>query len=396
MTVHSRTKGSAELIPSMKTSCLFSTGVHEHFLLSFTEEGLDARDAFVQLEQHFQAFRAAEGLEQATPVFCRIFFSDLANQFDLYQQSPLFRSLEGCPSSCVQQPPLFAGLSLFVYWLDDRRDRPCQIGFSTGAEGEQICRILGDSYRQLWTANQQSDGVLDSERQTEALHQDYVRLLEQEGMTMLGSGIRSWIYVRDIDNHYAGMVKARREFFEQCGLNRSTRFLASTGIEARMRTPSTLVSIDALSVANLDPAQIVRMEAPAYLCPTMDYDVTFERGLAIRYGDRSHLYLSGTASIDSRGLVVHVGDAAAQMDRTLDNLEALLEGQDAGLKDMAYLLIYLRNASDRCRVREVVEQRLDPEIPRIYLKAPVCRPEWLVEIEGVAVIHAASSYPNFL
>ena len=51
----------------------------------------------------------------------------------------------------------------------------------------------------------------------------------------------------------------------------------------------------------------------------------FERGTSVEYGDRRHLFISGTASIDHRGEVVHVGDVREQTRRMWENVEKLLE-----------------------------------------------------------------------
>ncbi|MFN2115781.1 MAG: sugar phosphate nucleotidyltransferase, partial [Anaerolineae bacterium] len=53
---------------------------------------------------------------------------------------------------------------------------------------------------------------------------------------------------------------------------------------------------------------------------TIDYGVTFERGIRIRFGDRSHLHISGTASIDKCGEIVHPGDILKQTERTVANI----------------------------------------------------------------------------
>jgi hypothetical protein len=41
--------------------------------------------------------------------------------------------------------------------------------------------------------------------------------------------------------------------------------------------------------------------------------------------------------------------------------------------------------ADANLVESVLASVLSPNIPRIMVKAPVCRPGWLVEIEGIAL-----------
>jgi enamine deaminase RidA (YjgF/YER057c/UK114 family) len=63
---------------------------------------------------------------------------------------------------------------------------------------------------------------------------------------------------------------------------------------------------------------------------------------------------------------------------------------------MAYLVVYLRSFKDRDRVWEVLEKELPPDLPVLTVLGPVCRPTWLVEVEGVAVIPDHTGFPPFL
>ncbi len=120
------------------------------------------------------------------------------------------------------------------------------------------------------------------------------------------------------------------------------------------------------------------------LCATKDYNVTFERGTRIAYSDRAHYFISGTASIDTAGRVVHPGDVLKQLDLALTNVEALLHSGSAGLDDMMHLIVYLRDPSDYAPVRCVLSARF-PGLPVIIVQGAVCRPEWLIEVECIAV-----------
>jgi len=118
-------------------------------------------------------------------------------------------------------------------------------------------------------------------------------------------------------------------------------------------------------------------------------------GTRIRFGDRSHLHISGTASIDRYGNVLHPGDVRKQTSRAIENIRALLEPHGAGLSDMAYIIVYIRNFKDANKVLEILNRELPGEIPRIFLEGAVCRPTWLVELEGVAVTADSTDYPDF-
>jgi enamine deaminase RidA (YjgF/YER057c/UK114 family) len=72
-----------------------------------------------------------------------------------------------------------------------------------------------------------------------------------------------------------------------------------------------------------------------------------------------------------------------QLERTLENIDVLLKSGGATIDDMMYMIVYLRDAADYARVNERLESRF-PGIPKIIVEGAVCRPEWLIEIEGVA------------
>ena len=180
-------------------------------------------------------------------------------------------------------------------------------------------------------------------------------------------------------------MTARRELFRQYGLMPGTHFIASTGIEGMSDPHDRLVRMDSFALFGHRPEQIEYLQAPGHLSPTHVYGVTFERGTRIVYGDRSHFYISGTASIDREGKIVHPRDVRRQTERLVDNVEALLAGRGAVLADLKQAVVYLRDPTDRETVEAVLARRLSPDTARIMVRGAVCRPGWLVEMDGIAV-----------
>jgi enamine deaminase RidA (YjgF/YER057c/UK114 family) len=143
--------------------------------------------------------------------------------------------------------------------------------------------------------------------------------------------------------------------------------------------------MDAYSILGLAPGQMSYLNDFDRLCPTRDYGVAFERGTRIAFADRSHHYISGTASIDATGSVVHQGDVLRQLDRAIENVDALLRSGQAGLADMMHLTVYLRDPTDFARVEGSLAERFGG-LPRLVVQGAVCRPEWLIEVEGIAAV----------
>lgn len=221
-------------------------------------------------------------------------------------------------------------------------------------------------------------------------------LLASRGGTVCDNLHRTWLYCDDIDYKYQGLVEARNAFFEEHNLTSKTHFIASTGIQGHMEKTSRFVKMDSLAIFGSKPEQIEYMEALTHLCPTHHYGVAFERGTRVIYGDRSSYYISGTASIDDKGDVLHIGDPGKQTERAIENIKALMENHQGSIKDMKQAIVYLRHAEHQDIVRSVLEESELSHVPYIMLDAPVCRPTWLVEIDGIAVNASGNKqFPDF-
>ena len=118
--------------------------------------------------------------------------------------------------------------------------------------------------------------------------------------------------------------------------------------------------------------------------------MTFERGTLMQYGDRNHVYISGTASINNKGEVVHVGDIVNQTYRMWENVETLLKEGGMTYDDVMQIVVYLRDCSDYEIVQKMFEEKFS-NIPYVITLAPVCRPTWLIEMECVAVKKAENA-----
>jgi len=116
----------------------------------------------------------------------------------------------------------------------------------------------------------------------------------------------------------------------------------------------------------------------------------FSRATIVGLAGRSTLLIGGTASVvgeDSR----HAGDFDAQIEETLLNLEALIRTADGNPRDdraplhrLVDLRVYVTASAQAERVREVLVHRCPRARNIAVALAQVCRPELLVEIEGIA------------
>ena len=353
------------------------TGI-EAFIAIEAPVNLTINESIDELFKKYNDLQKQSDLNNETEIFLRFHLSDVTNQSKtlkdyLFQQNKL-----SFISILEQMPVSGSKIALEAYHI--KAIKPVV----KEQLDENAIAVTHGPYKSIWVKSRaQSQG--SSFRQTQQLFSHVSGILHNNSGRLENNTIRTWLYVRDIDNNYQGLVDARRELFEIVGLNKGSHYIASTGIEGCGENVSDLVLLDSLSVLCLEPQQIIYMSAPDYLCPTYRYNVTFERATQIKYGDRSHYYISGTASIDRDGNILHVGDVEKQANRTLININALLSNYGSCLKDLKILIVYLRDISDAALVNNFLKSNLPENLPYIIVRGAVCRPLWLIEMEGIAV-----------
>ena len=324
-----------------------------------------------QLGRLYEAEDRLPGMPEfwgAQYIMKRYFLSDSTNQ------QPLMRQQKNISVSLIQQQPLDG--TKIAAWLY------LQSGVEIREQNGAVV-VSHNGYRHLWKMGMVKNQG-DSPRQPEELLTEYEAMLSKFNATLAENCIRTWFFVRDVDTNYHGLVVARRENFIQQGLTEKTHYISSTGIGGSPADTKALVQLGTYAITGLEPEQQHYLYAPTHLNPTYEYGVTFERGTVVEYGDREHVFISGTASINNKGEVVHVGDIVLQTQRMWENVEALLKEGETGWEDVMQIVVYLRDTADYEVVRLLFAERF-PHIPTVITLAPVCRPTWLVEMECIAV-----------
>lgn len=348
-------------------------GISEyHLMIHVTDMDLTYTEQIDVLSAAYMKMMEEE-LYGSVAVFKRFFLSDAANQAD-YLMAIQTESSD-CAISIVEQPPLNgAKVALWVY---------LQKGVQTKVLPHGIFEVRHGAYRHLWTGSN-SNRAANSEYQTRLLLNDYVMQLMEQGCRLADNCIRTWFFVQNVDVNYAGVVKARNEVFVTQNLTDKTHFIASTGIAGRHVDPKVLVQMDAYAVDGVKPEQIHYLYAPTHLNPTYEYGVSFERGTYVDYGDRRQVFISGTASINNKGEVMHTGNIRRQTERMWENVETLLKEAECTFEHVGQMLVYVRDMADYKVVKAMYDHRF-PKTPKVFLLAPVCRPGWLIEMECMAV-----------
>lgn len=381
--------------PTIATQSFDGVDGTESFIL-ITAPACDAFPAQIAaIEAAYAETLHALGLSASTAIVRRLFVSDILNQLPWLEASSLLaeRPQDPVAVSVIQQPPLSdAKAALLAYHVSGGG------GLNKKRLTPHHMLVEKSGLRHLWSTRLcmgTESGLISPEGQTRAVFDDLIGMLAGQGGSLRDHCVRTWLYLKDVDVFYHGMVESRRRLFAEQGLTEATHYIASTGIEGACAHQGDLVAMDAYSILGLRPQQMSYLNDFDRLCPTRDYGVTFERGTRVAYADRAHHFISGTASIDRAGEILHRGDVLRQLDRALDNVDALLRSGGATLGDLTHLLVYLRDPSDSRRIGPALRERLG-DLPALIVHAPVCRPQWLVEVEGMAIApHAGADLPAF-
>ena len=321
----------------------------------------------------------------------KLFFSDLESQVDaLRHRREEFYARSGAhrpATTYLHQPPCGA---------EDAFELQARVLFATGPEAMTV-RDLGleepaagkiVSYRGYdhfylhnLTGGEPGDD-LDCQEQWQRIFDGAEEILEREGSSFRDV-IRTWIYLPEMERDYDTLNLVRNAFFERIGV---TRIPASTGIQGGVYPCDRLGAIDVYALRTQRAATVDQMHADT-LNEAWEYGSAFARGMRVTREDRTVLYLSGTASVDTEGNVVHVGDIAGQVNRMLLNVEELLAASGAQPGDIIRATTYLKHREDFDTFRRIYAERGFPtELPHTICHADVCRPDWLVEIEVAAIL----------
>lgn len=337
----------------------------------------EAANPVETLENSWLAALKSAGITPESTVMRRVFCSDVVNKCP--QLAPFGKSHPGS-FSLIGQTPLAGGkLALWSYHVHDPK------GALEGVSSESAYSLTRGPLVHQWVTGLCEPSEKDAASQTRSVLAQHEQWIANHRMTLAENVIRTWWFVRNINAKYAGLVDARRSHFSSHGLTERTHYIASTGIEGAHPDPMVDISLDSYAISGVSQAQIEFLSSPEHLGPTHRYGVTFERATAVSYADRRHVFISGTASIDPAGNIVHPGEVIPQLERALENIKALLATADASLDDLTMILIYLRDPADCKKIADHIHQHLD-QLPAIVLHAPVCRPGWLVEVEGIAIV----------
>ena len=286
----------------------------------------------------------------------------------------------------IAQKPLSAGASVEceVAFLKTRQFDSLQQRkvenvnyFVAEKDGQKSVFSTINSKKLSLSVQEQSDNVFGS----------LLKILEQESMP-IDSIVRQWNYIEHITD-----VDAGGQRYQQFNDSRSSFYAkttwpkgypAATGIG--VSAGGVIVEVNAVQGAELKPIDNA-LQVPAHkysdevLVGGNERIATSPKFERAKLQDNKWLYISGTAAI--RGELNVDKSASEQTQVTLVNINDLLKTSGMTTENLVALRVYVKRSSDFYEVKQVVETLL-PNTMAIYVQSDVCRPELLVEIEGIA------------
>lgn len=228
----------------------------------------------------------------------------------------------------------------------------------------------------------------DMESLTQAIYQQISQLQHEMSFDKM---IRVWNYLPWINRYDDGL-----ERYQSFCVGRHQAIDTSLGYESHLPAATAIgthdnhvlvyflaAREDGIQIEN--PRQVSAFAYPSKYAPKSP---TFSRAVVKQWGEKKHLYISGTASIlghETR----HVNQPDEQLDECLNNIDILIAEADRetelGIKDASDLTgikLYLRNRDHLEHTIDHLKKRLGDQVNLIVLHADICRDDLLLEIEG--------------
>lgn len=334
-----------------------------------------------QAEQMFSGIRDVLHSKSAHIFQERVFATETVMEKVARTRSQVYGDIDDgvAPSFLICRQGLLgplAGVQVHAISTENPPEVVCVDAISSGrvvrAPG---CRYLGLSAISVPQAGQPI-------QQVQAMLEKAESALKQFGADFLSSP-RTWIWLHDIISWYGDFNRVRNEFFSERGIlieESRAPMPASTGIGLSPAN-GAMCAMDLTAV--LQPlGSIEYLQAGGRQHSALEYGSAFSRASRAITPAGQTVFVSGTASINASGATTNIGDAAGQINTTIDNVRAVLRDMRCTDKDIVQVTAY-------CKTPEVEqifnELKSGFDWPWVTMICDICRPELLFEIEAAAV-----------
>ena len=244
----------------------------------------------------------------------------------------------------------------------------------------RILRVPGRAYLTL-------SGISDLQHelaadQAKAMMKTAQAVLKKFGADFL-SVPRTWMWLKDILSWYDDFNQVRTGFFKDWGLigaGSRQSMPASTGIGLG---PANGGHCAMDLVAVLEPTNCTQyLQVTGKQHCALEYGSAFSRAARSLMPAGDAVFVSGTASIDADGTTTHLGDAAGQINATIENVCAVLSEMQCRDDDVVQVIAYCKTTAVE-KIFNSIKNKL--AWPWLTVVCDICRPDLLFEIEATAM-----------
>jgi enamine deaminase RidA (YjgF/YER057c/UK114 family) len=197
--------------------------------------------------------------------------------------------------------------------------------------------------------------------------------------------LRTWFYNDDILSWYREFNHVRNTFFtDKCVFDALLPASTAVGAPVAVGTGAALVSGLLAVKAKDETVRAIAVPSPLQ-CAAEEYGSSFSRAVELGMPDQRRLLVSGTASIGPEGNTAHIGNVDAQVGRTLDVVNAILESRGMGWADVMRGIAHFKRAEDASALRRCCDANQIGPLPVVLAQSEICRHDLLFELEVDAV-----------
>jgi len=244
----------------------------------------------------------------------------------------------------------------------------------------RILRVPGRAYLAL-------SGVCDQQYKPPADQARAMMEKAEAALRKLGANFlsvpRTWMWLKNILSWYDEFNRVRTGFFREWGLigeGSRQSMPASTGIGLG---PANGGHCAMDLVAVLEPTNCTQyLQVTGKQHCALEYGSAFSRAARSLMPAGDAVFVSGTASIDADGTTTHLGDAAGQINATIENVCAVLSEMQCRDDDVVQVIAYCKTTAVE-KIFNSIKNKL--AWPWLTVVCDICRPDLLFEIEATAM-----------
>jgi 2-iminobutanoate/2-iminopropanoate deaminase len=132
---------------------------------------------------------------------------------------------------------------------------------------------------------------------------------------------------------------------------------------------------------------LAQEQAKVKLAPPQVFQPPFPYSLGIVAQGKRTVYVAGQVALNDKGELVGKDDPEAQARQVFANMKAVLAAAGAKMDDVVKITMIIKNGADFPKIGGVRKDFFKEPYPAsTAFIAPLLNPDWLVEVEAVAVV----------